>query len=107
MLRIFRLMRVFRILKLGQRFQKLQIVAQAIIDSGDVMIMLTFVLGLTMLVFAAIVFEAERSVYSTFDPIANEVVCAWPLPSPWPICTACPCPGLLHCVQVCRDAEKA
>jgi hypothetical protein len=73
-LRIFRLTRVFRILKLGHRFQKLQIVTQALSDSSDVMFMLSFVLGLTILVFATLVFEAERSVFSKFDPTTHAMV---------------------------------
>lgn len=73
-LRIFRLTRVLRILKLGHRFQKLQIVTQALADSSDVMLMLSFVLGLTILVFATLVFEAEHSVISTFDPQTNAMV---------------------------------
>ena len=73
-LRLFRLLRVFRILKLGNRFQKMQIVAQAMADSSDVMVMLAFVLGLTMLIFAALVYEAEQNIYSAYDPQSGQIV---------------------------------
>ena len=60
LLRVFRLARVFRVLKLGQRSQRLQVVRRALVQSTDVVLMLAFCLGLAILIFSALVYEAER-----------------------------------------------
>lgn len=74
LLRVFRLARVFRVLKLGHRSHKLQIVGRALLQSTDVVLMLSFLLGLAILVFSALIFEAERRQFAVFDPALNSLV---------------------------------
>ena len=58
-LRVVRLVRVFRVLKLGGRFEKMQVVANAMAESFDMLGMLAFLLLLTMVIFSSLVYYAE------------------------------------------------
>jgi voltage-gated potassium channel len=73
-LRVLRLVRVFRVLKFGQHFQKMHLVGQALSVSSDVIIMLSFLLVLCMLVFSALVYEAENGVRTTWSPVTDTTV---------------------------------
>lgn len=59
-LRTIRLVRVFRVIKLGSRSGKLQVVTRTMHESLDMLAMMFFLLTLTVLVFATLVYFAER-----------------------------------------------
>jgi potassium voltage-gated channel Shab-related subfamily B protein 2 len=61
--RTVRLVRVFRVLKLGGRFGKIQVVANSMAESMDMLAMMMFLLTLTVIVFSALIFFAERGVF--------------------------------------------
>ena len=58
--RTIRLVRVFRVIKLGSRSGKLQVVTRTMHESLDMLAMMFFLLTLTVLVFATLVYFAER-----------------------------------------------
>jgi potassium voltage-gated channel Shab-related subfamily B protein 2 len=58
--RTVRLVRVFRVIKLGSRSGKLQVVTRTMQESLDMLAMMFFLLALTVLVFATLVYFAER-----------------------------------------------
>ena len=58
--RTVRLVRVFRVIKLGSRSGKLQVVTRTMQESLDMLAMMFFLLTLTVLVFATLVYFAER-----------------------------------------------
>ena len=61
--RTIRLVRVFRVIKLGSRSGKLQVVTNTMHESLDMLAMMFFLLSLTVLVFATLIFFAERGTY--------------------------------------------
>jgi hypothetical protein len=61
--RTIRLVRVFRVLKLGGRFGKIQVVANSMAESVDMLAMMMFLLALTVVIFSTLIFFAERGVY--------------------------------------------
>lgn len=61
--RTIRLVRVFRVLKLGGRFGKIQVVATSMAESIDMLAMMMFLLGLTIVIFSTLIFFTERGVY--------------------------------------------
>lgn len=73
-LRVLRLARVFRILKLGTRTATARLVLAALAESFDVVALLTFLLALVCLLFAALVYEAEHGVWSAYDPVTAGLV---------------------------------
>lgn len=77
-LRTFRLSRIFRVLKVSQRMGRASLIAEALTASSDVIFMLAFLLLLSMLIFSALVYETERSVYRTWDPATGETACLLP-----------------------------
>lgn len=61
--RTIRLVRVFRVIKLGSRSGKVQVVTRTMYESLDMLAMMFFLLSLTVLVFATLIFFAERGTY--------------------------------------------
>jgi hypothetical protein len=78
---------MFRIIKLGSRSEHIQIVAKAVMESLDVLLMLCFLLCLTVLIISSLVYEAEHRQYSTYDPTTSSLVCP-PMLSAGTQCTA-------------------
>ncbi|KAG2440760.1 hypothetical protein HXX76_003617 [Chlamydomonas incerta] len=58
--RVLRLLRVFRVLKLGARYRKLLIVTTAFAKSLDMLLLMSFFVGLIVVVAATLLFFAER-----------------------------------------------
>jgi len=58
--RTVRLVRVFRVLKLGGRFGKIQVVAKAMNESLDMLAMMMFLLALTIIIFSTLIYYTER-----------------------------------------------
>lgn len=72
--RTVRLVRVFRVIKLGSRSGKLQVVTRTMHESLDMLAMMFFLLALTVLVFATLVYFAEKGDYfPTEDLYARDV----------------------------------
>ena len=67
-LRVVRLVRVFRVLKLGGKFEKLQVVTAAVVESSDMLGMLAFLLLLTMIIFSSLIYYAEYRLAPNPDP---------------------------------------
>jgi len=67
--RTIRLVRVFRVVKLGSRSGKLQVVTRTMSESLDMLAMMLFLLALTVLVFATLVYFAERGDYYEDDDL--------------------------------------
>ncbi|KXZ53950.1 hypothetical protein GPECTOR_6g868 [Gonium pectorale] len=63
--RIMRLLRVFRVLKLGGRYRKLLVVTRALARSADMLALMAFFVSLTVVVAATLQYFAERG---TLDP---------------------------------------
>eukprot|EP00198_Chlamydomonas_reinhardtii_P001293 XP_001690628.1 predicted protein [Chlamydomonas reinhardtii] len=61
--RVLRLLRVFRVLKLGARYRKLLIVTTAFAKSLDMLLLMSFFVGLIVVVAATLLFFAERGDY--------------------------------------------
>lgn len=72
--RTVRLVRVFRVIKLGSRSGKLQVVTRTMHESLDMLAMMFFLLALTVLVFATLVYFAEKGEYfETEDVYSRDV----------------------------------
>lgn len=63
-LRVIRLVRVFRILKIGGKSGRLEVIVTAVAASTDMLIMLTFLLLLSMIVFSSLIYFAEKNTYN-------------------------------------------
>lgn len=63
-LRVIRLVRVFRVLKLGSKSGRLEVIIHAVSASTDMLIMLTFLLLLSMIVFSSLIYFAEKNTYN-------------------------------------------
>lgn len=63
-LRVIRLVRVFRVLKLGGKSGRLEVIVTAVSASTDMLIMLTFLLLLSMIVFSSLIYFAEKNTYN-------------------------------------------
>ncbi|KAG2442012.1 hypothetical protein HYH02_009804 [Chlamydomonas schloesseri] len=61
--RVLRLLRVFRVLKLGARYRKLLIVTTAFAKSLDMLLLMSFFVGLIVVVASTLLFFAERGDY--------------------------------------------
>ena len=61
--RTIRLVRVFRVIKLGSRSGKVQVVTRTMYESLDILVMMFFLLSITVLVFSTLIFFAERGTY--------------------------------------------
>ncbi|KAK3236705.1 hypothetical protein CYMTET_53170 [Cymbomonas tetramitiformis] len=59
-LRIVRLVRVFRVLKLGSRYGKIQVVWEAVVESSDMLFLMIFLLMLSVIVFSTLIYFAEK-----------------------------------------------
>ena len=62
-IRIVRLARVFRVFKLGARIERLQIVAGAVRDSADMLLMMLFMLVIATILFSTLIYFCENSAY--------------------------------------------
>ena len=62
-MRILRLVRVLRIFKLGKHFERAQIVVQALINSTDMLLLLTFLILICMVIFSTLIYYCERGEY--------------------------------------------
>ena len=63
-LRVIRLVRVFRVLKLGSKSGRLDVIINAVAASTDMLVMLTFLLLLSMIVFSSLIYFAEKNTYN-------------------------------------------
>lgn len=61
--RTIRLVRVFRVLKLGGRFSKIQVVATVMWESLDMLGVMLFLLSITVVIFSTLIYFAERGDY--------------------------------------------
>ncbi|EEH59992.1 voltage-gated ion channel superfamily [Micromonas pusilla CCMP1545] len=85
LLRLFRLFRVFRVLKLGAKMRKLEVVAAAVADSIDLLLMLIFILVLTLVLFSTLLYFCEDGAWEASDaldayagdPFASIPRCFW------------------------------
>ena len=66
-LRVVRLVRVFRVLKLGSKSGRLEVIMTAVSDSTDMLIMLSFLLLLSMVVFSSLIYFAEKNTYNEWS----------------------------------------
>ncbi|GMH43552.1 hypothetical protein BSKO_11474 [Bryopsis sp. KO-2023] len=63
-LRVVRLVRIFRVLKLGERYAKLQIVSKSVKESLDMLMVLLFLLTITILICSSVIYQLERGQYN-------------------------------------------
>lgn len=66
--RMLRMSRIFRVLKVGSYAEDLQLFVEGMRRSGEGLLVLTFLLGLYLVVFAALLYEIERDAQR--DPLA-------------------------------------
>ena len=66
-LRVVRLVRVFRVLKLGSKSGRLEVIITAVSDSTDMLVMLSFLLLLSMIVFSSLIYFAEKNTYNEWS----------------------------------------
>jgi voltage-gated potassium channel Kch len=64
-LRVFRLARVVRIFKLGTYAAGLQMFARTLLASADALLLLVFIISITTILFASMIYYAERGEWST------------------------------------------
>lgn len=64
-LRVFRLARVVRIFKLGKYAAGLQMFARTLLASADALLLLVFIISITTILFASMIYYAERGEWST------------------------------------------
>ena len=61
--RVVRIVRMLRILKLGRRFERLRIVARALVESADMLLLLLFLIMVCLITFGTAVHYAEQGTY--------------------------------------------
>ncbi|KAG2496769.1 hypothetical protein HYH03_005177 [Edaphochlamys debaryana] len=64
--RVLRLLRVFRVLKLGARYRKLLVVTSALSKSWDMLALMAFFVSLIVVVAATLLYFAERGEYDEY-----------------------------------------
>ena len=70
--RTIRLVRVFRVIKLGSRSGKVQVVTRTMYESLDILVMMFFLLSITVLVFSTLIFFAERGLTTRIPTFTRE-----------------------------------
>lgn len=78
--RVVRLVRIFRIFKMSRYSTYMQVMGTAVSNSADALGVLTFFLGIAVIVFSSLMYYAERGVY---DPVLDEYIRSDGSPSPF------------------------
>ena len=61
--RVIRVVRMLRVLKLGRRFERLRIVARALVESADMLLLLLFLIMVCLVTFGTAIHYAEQGTY--------------------------------------------